>query len=116
MTISSGGLVRDNKNNWQPSVTTEEQYKVYLRVKSNSRNTNYLPSQGVDSEAIELTGYLVNPMFFPEGFIIPESLPCELTMPSGDLMKGNFRLNIVPGNPASRIAGQEIQGTFTRER
>ena len=111
--IKGTTLVRDEKNNWVLPETGEEQYKVYL--KRRKKNINYLPSVGVDSEAIQLEGYLVEPMFFPEDFIIPQRLRCELSVPNG-LMSGEILLDIVPANPASYLIGQQIQGTFTRKR
>ena len=110
---TSDTLVRDENNNWVLPETGETQYKVYLKERTAERS--YLPSQGVNSETIELEGYLVNPMFFPEDFVIPNDLRCELSVPNG-LMDGTLRLSIVPANPATAIVGQKIQGFFTRKR
>jgi len=110
----SDTLQLDEKNNLRREKIGEEEYKVYLKERTQERS-RYLPSQGISTETIELTGYLVTPMFFSENFVIPNELRCRLSVPNG-FMEGTLRLNIVPGNPASFIIGQKIQGFFTRKR
>ncbi|MGK7899081.1 MAG: hypothetical protein AB4372_37055 [Xenococcus sp. (in: cyanobacteria)] len=108
-------MVRDSKSNWTLPIIGESPYKVYFKSPKKSDH-KYLPSPGVDSHTIEeLEGYLVEPMFFPIDFVLPERVRCELTTANG-VTGGSFLLDIIPSGPADAIAGQKIRGTFSKKR
>ncbi len=109
-------LVEDELGNVQLEAGSETVYEVFL--KRPTKETFYLPREGFDSEAVELEGYLVNPMFFAPEIQPPIRLKCLLAAPQGGFIEGEFLLKITPGSTvgADKITGQKIQGVFTKNR
>lgn len=92
------------------------EYLAFLKqgklTESSSSKSFY--NTGIDEGAIEFTGYLVDPMFFPEDTRFPVDYPCEVRFGNGDFIKGNITLRAVIGSAvnADEITGQPIAGVW----
>lgn len=112
---SSSELIQDEFGNWVMAGVIEQEYLVFF--KRPRLRPAYLPTPGLDSSSVELSGYLVQPMFFPASFQPPDRVPCLLKTPNGEI-SGEFLIHLTPGSTvgADAITGQKITGVFTKGR
>ncbi len=112
--VKGTDLVEDELGNWiLPSLGTQE-FKVFLKSPSKD-DYNYISRQGVDQGAVELEGYLVEPMFFPDSIRLPGKFSCVMKNAStGADVSGVLHLEYLPGSAvgADAITGQPVKGYF----
>ena len=108
LTVSTpGDTVEKIAGNWVP-VETSETYQAIL--KPTRPKPNVLP--GLDGASIYLSGYLTDPMVFPETVRLPARIPCVITMQNSITQEGIFEAQFLPsgGFGVEAITGQKIEG------
>jgi hypothetical protein len=84
-------------------------YKVYLKP---SRPT-VTPKEGLDASSVFLSGYLVDPMSFPQGFEFPNRITATVDLATGT-QTGSLELGIAIASAfgVEAITGTKIYGWF----
>lgn len=93
--------------NWVAETTTTT-YKALLKPSRPSTNREI----GIDSSMVYLSGYLTDPMYFPEAVKLPLKVACTVKMQNGSTQSGELFLdaNISTGFNVEGVTGQKIQG------
>lgn len=102
--------------NYQEIGSEFEEYLVFLKQKklteTGSFQTNY--RAGIDDGTIDLSGYLVEPMFFPDFVRLPASFEARIKLGNGEWIDGELNIKVTIGSAvgADAITGQPIACTW----